>query len=270
MEGVRAICFSVQVQALPRETENHYQLEKAQFFIENDETPSTPVHGQLSAVPEPPWQFTLGWQRMEASGRPSALPGAGARRRLSPAWLGKQLEDGARVQGRDGGVLSPGTWPCPEARAGCEGPHAGRCGTFQRSSLLCPHSLQAHLVPLYPSIVVRLRWSLRPRQQPPHFPGRHPWQFRLASLPVTSEIAWAPSPDGPHGARVWHRRWHSAAASPASPRSLGRAAAASRPRTPCLALRGLLGSRPLRGRGLRPRGTGSPRFLSERPGLCRI
>lgn len=35
-EGVRTICFLVQVQALPRETENHYQLEKVQLFIEND------------------------------------------------------------------------------------------------------------------------------------------------------------------------------------------------------------------------------------------
>ena len=34
MEGVRAICFSVQVQVLPGETENHYQLEKVQLFIE--------------------------------------------------------------------------------------------------------------------------------------------------------------------------------------------------------------------------------------------
>lgn len=77
MEGVRAICFSVQVQALPRETENHYQLEKVQLFIENDETPSTPVHGQLSAVPEPPSQFTL-WSAEDESIRQAFHPARGA------------------------------------------------------------------------------------------------------------------------------------------------------------------------------------------------
>lgn len=36
VEGVGTISFLVQVQALPRKTENHYQLNKVQLFIEND------------------------------------------------------------------------------------------------------------------------------------------------------------------------------------------------------------------------------------------
>lgn len=35
VERIRTICSLVQVQALPRETENHYQLKKVQLFIEN-------------------------------------------------------------------------------------------------------------------------------------------------------------------------------------------------------------------------------------------
>lgn len=36
VEGIGTISFLVQVQALPRKTENHYQLNKVQLFIEND------------------------------------------------------------------------------------------------------------------------------------------------------------------------------------------------------------------------------------------